>query len=176
MTQTGNTTDFARQLQKLWSIESQLVEAMPRMIQKAVNLGLRKNLALHFEETRQHKVAVEAICKQLEIDPTAGEHDGGLEALLYEGEQSLVNLAGGGLDAAILANSQKVEEFEIAAYVPAAEAALALGYKGVSKRLYLSLEEERQAETKLKFLEKSLFAKTADIGELTQSPEAMKTY
>lgn len=176
MIQREITPAFAQQLQRLWSIESQLVEAMPRMIQKAINLGLQKNLALHFEETRQHKVAIETICKQLGIDATAGEPDSNLQALLHEGEQSMLNAKGGELDMAIIIGAQKIEEYEIAAYVPVAEAALALGYEGVSKRLYLSLEEERQAETKLKFLDKSLFARSADIGELTASPEAMKTY
>lgn len=176
MTQAENSSAFAQHLQKLWSIESQLVEAMPLMIQKAGNLGLQKNLALHFEETRQHKVAVETIGKGLNIDVTAGEPDSALQAILQEGEQKMLNATGSDLDALIIEGAQKIEEHEIAAYVPAAEAAMALGYEGIAKRLYLSLEEERQAETKLKFLDKSLFGETAEIGELTPSPEAEKTY
>ena len=174
MTQEENRNDFTQQLQRLWSIESQLVEAMPRMLQKAGNLGLQKNLALHFEETRQHKVAVEAICKQLSVDPTAGEPDGGLQTILQEGEQKMMNTTGDDVDAAIIEGAQKIEQHEIAAYTAAGETAAAHGLPGIAKRLFLTLEEERQAETKLKFLRKSLFSERAEIGELSMEDAVPK--
>ncbi|RYZ25844.1 MAG: DUF892 family protein [Chitinophagaceae bacterium] len=157
---------FAQQLQSLWSIESMLVEAMPRMIQKVSNLGLQKNLALHFEETRQHKVAIEAICKGLDIDPTKGEPYTALQNILQEGEQAMLNQSSGdALDNAIIEAAQKIEQCEIAAYEPAGNSARELGHEGIAKRLFLTLEEERQSETKLKFLQKSLFSERALIGE-----------
>lgn len=165
MKQEKNTDAFAQQLQQLWSIESQLVEAMPKMIEKAGNFGLKQNLALHFEETRQQQVAIEAIGKGLDIDVTSGEADTQLQQLLQEGEQRMLNLTGDELDAALIEAAKEIEVHEMQAYVPAAETAKALGYDGYAARLYLTLEEERQAETKLKFLEKSLFANTAMIGE-----------
>ena len=157
------TDNFHQQLQSLWSIESMLVEAMPRMIQKASNFGLQKSLAMHFEETRQHKVAVEAICKGLDINPKAGEPNAELQNILLLGEQAMKGKsAGNDLDAAIIANAQDVEECEMAAYELAGNAAKALGYKGIAGRLFLSFEEERQSDTKLKFLEKSLFSGKAE--------------
>ena len=60
---------FYHELQVLWSAETMLTEAMPRMIEKAKNEGLKNMLRLHLAETDQHKVALEAICKMLEIDP-----------------------------------------------------------------------------------------------------------
>jgi ferritin-like metal-binding protein YciE len=167
-----NMETFTAQLQKLWSIESQLVEAMPRMIQKANNFGLQKILALHFEETRQQKVAIEVICKQLDIDPKASEPDSGIMQILQDGERQMINAASeNDVDAAIIEGAQKIEEYEIAAYMPAGRAAQALGYKGVAGRLFLTLEEERQSDTKLKFLEKALFIQTAEIGQITHQSE-----
>jgi ferritin-like metal-binding protein YciE len=168
MAEEKNTSAFAQQLQRLWSIESQLVEAMPVMIEKANNFGLKKNLALHFEETRQQQVGIEAICKGLDIDPQSGDKDTELQQLLQQGEQKMMSLSGDELDAAIIEAARQIEVHEMRAYVPAAEAIKAAGYEGYAARLYLTLEQERQAETKLKFLEKSLFATSALIGEKMQ--------
>ena len=158
--------EFTVKLQSLWSIESMLVEAMPRMIQKATNLGLQKSLAHHFAETDQHKVAIESICKQLEIDPRAGEPDATLQNILMEGENEIIDMANGEeMDAAIIYSAQQIEEYEISMYMPAADSADALGYMGVAKRLRLTLEEEQQAGNKLKFLETSLLEDRAYIGQ-----------
>jgi ferritin-like metal-binding protein YciE len=166
MNGTNNRDSFAQQLQSLWSIEMMLEEAMPRMLQKAGSLGLQKNLALHFEETRQHRVAVEAICKGLNIDPKGGEPHAGLQQLLQKGEQLMMGKSTGDeLDAMIIRTAQEIEGLEIAAYEPAGYAAKELGYEGIAKRLFLTLEEERQADTKLRFLEKAFFGKRADIGQ-----------
>ena len=157
---------FSEQLQMLWSIESQLVEAMPDMFQKANNLGLQKTLAHHFEETRQHKTAIEGICKQFNINPD-GEPDYKLQNMILQGADNLVKHSGDELDPLIIETAVQIEEHEIATYASVAETAKALGYEGVAQRLYLTMEEERQSKTKLKFLQKSLFTDSAEIGEMS---------
>jgi ferritin-like metal-binding protein YciE len=165
MEQIKNNEEFTGQLQTLWSAESMLVEAMPRMIQKATNFGLQKSLAHHFAETDQHKIAIESICKQLDIDPRGGEPNAQLQNILMEGEKAMLGMeVGDDMDAAIITGAQQIEEYEISAYVPVADNAEALGYIGIAKRLRLTLEEEQQAENKLKFLEGSLFKERAEIG------------
>ena len=162
----NNNQEFTAKLQSLWSIESMLVEAMPRMIQKATNLGLQKSLAHHFAETDQHKIAIEGICKQLEIDPRAGEPDATLRNILMEGENEMIGIEmGEEMDAAIIYAAQQIEEYEISMYEQAADSADLLGYKGIAKRLLLTMEEEKQADNKLKFLESSLLEERAYIGQ-----------
>lgn len=173
MTQEIGTSDLGLMLQRLWSIESQLVMAMPLMIEKASHLGLHKNLAMHFEETRQQKAAIEAICKQLEIDADGGEPDQGLQQILQEGEQKLRTATGSDVDAVIAEGAQKIEEYEIAAYPPVAQAAREAGYAGVAQRLFLSYEEERQSLTKLKFLEKAILEQANQIGEMKAVGQSM---
>ena len=163
---TISISKFSEQLQKLWSIESQLVEAIPVMMKKAENFGLQKGLALHFEETRQHKTAIEGICKQFDIDPKAGEVDDELQHIILQGEKNLKNNGREGTDPVIIETAVQIEEYEIAAYTTAAETAKALGYEGVAQRLYLTLEDERNSKTKLKFLQKSATTNSAEIGEL----------
>ncbi len=162
-----NTTDiFYKQLQELWSAENMLVEAMPVMIEKAHLLGLKKSLAHHLAETDKHKVAIEAICKLLGINPQ-GEENKDLKMILEEGEKAIaVETNIDASDKAIIRGAEKIEQYEIAAYEPVAEAAQALGYEGIAKRLRLTLEEERQAETKMKFMDKSFIQKTSVLGPL----------
>ncbi len=155
---------FVRDLQALWSAEKQLTEAMPSMIEKATNLGLKKALALHFAETDQQKEAVRGFCVTLNY-PHEGEENAEMKNLLAEGEKAIAATASTDeQDAAIIAGAIKIEHYEIERYGPVIEAAKALGYPGIAGRLAQSLEEERQADAKLNFLQKFLVQKTADAG------------
>jgi ferritin-like metal-binding protein YciE len=147
---------FYHELQVLWSAESLLVEAMPEMIERARNEGLQKMLSLHLAETDQHKVALEGICKMLEIDPR-GDFNPGIKGIIEEGKMVMAKDATDeAMDAAIIAGAQKIEHYEISGYGSAACYADMLGYEGVAQRLRLTLAEEQQADTKLNFLAKNL--------------------
>jgi ferritin-like metal-binding protein YciE len=152
---------FHHELQVLWSAESMLVEAIPKMIEKAKHEGLKKMLALHHAETDQHKVALELICKELGIDP-GGDFNPGMEGIIKEGEKVMAKDATPeAMDATIIAGAQKVEHYEISGYGSAAHYAEMLGYDAIAKRLRLTLEEEQQADTKLNALAKDLINRRA---------------
>lgn len=158
---TINNDTFYRQLRSLWSIENILINTMPLLIERATNIGLRKALSLHLAETDQHKVAIEAICKQLNIE-AKGEKDEKIQLILATGNNHILQQSvGDRMDEAIIRSAIKVEEYEISAYNSAAVLAEGLGYKGFEKRLRLTLEEEQQSSTKLRFLKNSLFAERA---------------
>jgi ferritin-like metal-binding protein YciE len=160
---------FYHELQVLWSAETMLIRALPRMIDRAKNEGLKNLLRLHLAETDQHKVALEAICKTLEIDPQ-DDFNPGIKGILEEGEKVMAKDATDeGMDAALIAGAQKVEHYEISGYGSAAHYAEMLGYEGISKRLRLILEEEQQADTKLNFLAKNLINQRANTAELEVS-------
>jgi ferritin-like metal-binding protein YciE len=110
MTEIKNLTDlFYHELQVLWSAEKMLVEKMPAMIERARHEGLKNLLALHLAETDQHKVALEAICKQLQIDPQ-GDFNPGMKGILEEGEMVMHKEATDeAMDATLIAGAQKVE-------------------------------------------------------------------
>lgn len=157
MTEIRNIRDlFYHELQVLWSAENMLVEMMPLMIERAKNEGLKNLLALHHAETQQHKTAIEAICKQFDLDPQ-GDFNPGIKGILEEGEKVMAKDATDeAMDAALIAGAQKVEHYEISGYGSAAHYAEILGYEGIAQRLRLTLEEEQQADTKLNFIAKSL--------------------
>lgn len=111
---------------------------------------------MHLAETDQHKVALEAICKQLQIDPS-GDFNPGMKGILEEGEMVMhKDATDEAMDATLIAGAQKVEHYEISGYGSAACYAEMLGYEGFARRLRLTLEEERQADTKLNALAKNL--------------------
>jgi len=171
MAQEIATAGLGPMLQKLWSIESQLVVAMPLMVEKATHLGLRKNLAMHFEETRQQKTSIEAMCKQMGIDAKAGEPDQGLQQILLEGAQKMQTASGNDINAVIADGAQKIEMYEMEVYPPVAQAVKEAGYPGVAQRLLLSYEEERQSLVKLKFLEKNILEQANQLGDLKEASE-----
>lgn len=147
---------FYHEIQVLWSAEAMLVEAMPKMIARAKNEGLKNLLAMHLAETDQHKVALEMICKELNIDPE-GDFNPGMKGILEEGDKVMAKDATDeAMDATLIAGAQKVEHYEISGYGSAAHYAEMLGLDAIASRLRLTLEEEQQADTKLNFLAKNL--------------------
>jgi ferritin-like metal-binding protein YciE len=155
---------IVQQIQKLWSAENMLTEAMPKMIEKAQHLGLKKNLSLHFSETTQHKVALELICKQFNIDKE-GSLNEDLRKVLDDGQNELAGKTDAmGLDAAIIKSAISIEHFEMKAYRALLDQAKTLGYEGVTKRIALNYEEERQAHIKLHFLQKNYVDESSELG------------
>jgi ferritin-like metal-binding protein YciE len=147
---------FFHELQLLWSAENLLAQAMPKMIFRAKNEGLKRNIVLHLAETDLHKAALESICKQLGIDPQ-GEFNPGMRGILEEGEKVMAKDATDeAMDAALIATAQKVEHYKISGYGSAACYAEMLGYAGIAKRLRLNLADEQDADTKLNFLAKEI--------------------
>lgn len=156
--------EFKGLLQALWSAEKQLTEAMPAMIEKSAHVGLAKNLAMHLAETDQHKVAIEAICKTLGYEHE-GEENSEIKSLLQEGQQKMAGVASGDEgDAVIIAGAIQIEHYEIEQYTRAGDMAEAMGYEGIAKRLRLTLEEERQADAKLNYVDKSFVQKSSVLG------------
>jgi ferritin-like metal-binding protein YciE len=147
---------FFHEIQVLWSAERLLIDAMPRMIEKAKHPALKKNLAFHLAETDQHKVAMEFIAKQLGINPV-GDFNPGMKGIIEEGEKVMSKDATDeALDAAIIAGAQKVEHYEISGYGSAACYAEMLGHTAIASKLRTILEEEQQADTKLNYMAKNI--------------------
>lgn len=152
----GTNAGLHHEMQLLRSAESMLVEAIPLMIEMAKNKALKMSLAYHLAETRQHKVAMEFICKQLGIE-TGTDMNTELNGIIEEGKQAMNgNTTGESLDAAIISGASKVEHYEISAYEKAARNAENSGEITVAAKLRSILEEERQADGKLSFLAKNM--------------------
>lgn len=137
------------ELKDIYSAESQLVEALPKMAEAAQSKDLHASFEKHLEQTRVHLQRIEEICADLKVSPT-GETCKGMEGLIREGEeviQSDMELEP--KQAALIGAAQRVEHYEIAAYGTARAHARQLGYLKAFDLLSKTLDEEKDTDQKL---------------------------
>jgi len=140
---------FEHQLKDLYSAESQLVEALPKMVKNAHDKKLKKAFEDHLEETKDHKKRLEKICKELGIDPK-GETCKAMKGLIEEAEGFIKEDASEEVrDAGLIAEAQRVEHYEISGYGTAVRYAKELGHDDVAEMLQTTLDEEYDADEKL---------------------------
>ena len=140
---------FEHQLKDLYSAESQLIEALPKMAKNASDSNLKQAFEAHLEETKQQRKRLEEICEEIGIKPT-GEKCKAMEGLIKEAE-GFINEAEEDdvMDAGLIAEAQRVEHYEISGYGTAVRLAKELGHKEIAKKLQKTLDEEYDADNKL---------------------------
>jgi ferritin-like metal-binding protein YciE len=107
---------FVEQLRDLYSAETQLVEALPKLAAAASHDELRQAFEHHLDETRGHVDRLREIFEQLGTTP-GSETCEAMKGLIEEGEE-VVKAQGDAAvkDAALIAAAQRVEHYEIAGY------------------------------------------------------------
>lgn len=138
------------ELQDLYDAESQILEALPKMIDKAEDSDLKKALQQHLEETRSQRERIEKAGGMVDVDVT-GHKCKGIAGIIKEGEDLVKNNASDrdARDAAIIAAAQRVEHYEMAGYGTARTYARMLGEKQIASLLEETLKEEKSADKKL---------------------------
>ncbi|WP_299153333.1 ferritin-like domain-containing protein [uncultured Christiangramia sp.] len=140
---------FEHQLKDLYSAETQLLKALPKMAENATDAKLKKAFEAHLEETREHQQRLEEVCEELEIKPT-GETCKAMKGLIAEAEAFLKEGAEKAVrDAGLIADAQRVEHYEISGYGTVVRYAKELGYDSIAKKLQKTLDEEYKADEKL---------------------------
>jgi ferritin-like metal-binding protein YciE len=140
---------WIHELKDLHSAETQILEALPRMIAAASHDELKTALTEHLQETRAHVSRLEKIFKGLDFS-AAGQRCKGMEGLLEEGRGLLEDAAEPQVrDAAIISACQRVEHYEIAGYGTASAFAELLGEHESAALLQATLDEESAADTGL---------------------------
>jgi len=137
------------QLKDLYSAEVQLIEALPKMADKANDSELKKAFESHLEETKKQKSRIETICSELDITPY-GETCEGMQGLIKEAERFLEEVEDEEvMDAGLIAEAQRVEHYEISGYGTAVRFAKELGHRDIAKKLQDTLDEEYRADSDL---------------------------
>ena len=137
------------QIRDLHSAETQLLEALPKMAQKASNNDLREAFESHLHETRRQKERLEDICRKHNISPE-GETCEAMRGLVKEAEKHCAETTAGEVrDAVLIASANRVEHYEIAGYGSAKAFAKVLGFTDDAKILDETLDEESAADDKL---------------------------
>lgn len=148
-------------VQELYSVEEQIIEAMPAMIAKAKNTSLKQALQQHLQITETHRQRIDQVRDMLGVDEEsvtkysgvlsnlfgAGSKCKGMEGLIDAGKKIMAeNLSPEVMDAAIIGSCQKIEHFEIASYGTARTYAKELGLTQVAQLLQQTLDEEYRAD------------------------------
>lgn len=152
---------YLHELRDLYSAESQLIEALPTMAKKASNAQLQDAFETHLAETRRQKERLEQIFQALDESP-GGETCKAMKGLIKEAKDLISdasNFFGSDappevLDAGLIAQAQRVEHYEIAAYGTVTTYAETLGRSEDHRLLSETLEEEKKTDGLLNRLAK----------------------
>jgi ferritin-like metal-binding protein YciE len=137
---------YIDQLQQLHSAETQITEALPKMIDKSTSPDLKRALETHLQETKSQVGRLEQILQQ-STGKVESKKNKGIAALITEGEDIIKDAVDNSVrDAGIIAAAQKVEHYEIAAYGTVRSWAEILGEMQPSELLDQTLDEEKHAD------------------------------
>jgi ferritin-like metal-binding protein YciE len=142
---------FVEQLKDIYSAETQLVSALPKMAKAASTPELQQAFNMHLDETRNQVQRLEQLFEGLNATPR-GKKCKGMEGLIEEGNELIQEKAeydSETLDAGLIAAAQKVEHYEISAYGTVRAFAEQLGRQDAVKILNQTLDEEYGADRKL---------------------------
>ena len=158
------------ELKDIYSAETQIIEALPKMAQAAESKDLRAAFEKHLEQSRTHLQRLEQIANDLRIQPR-GKRCAGMEGLIREGEEVIDgDMESEPKQAALIGAAQRVEHYEIAAYGTVRAHAKQLGYLKAYELLSQTLDEEKDTDQRLTQLaENRVNVKAAMSGESTAS-------
>jgi ferritin-like metal-binding protein YciE len=140
---------YIDELRDIYSAETQLVKALPKMAKAATSDELRSGFEEHLEQTRGQLSRLEQIFEDLDEKPS-GKKCAGMEGLVKEGGEMIKNEFEGEVkDAGLIGAAQRVEHYEIAAYGTVRAFAELLGDRNAVDLLSQTLEEEKETDKKL---------------------------
>jgi ferritin-like metal-binding protein YciE len=140
---------FTLELKDIYSAETQLVKALPKMAKAASDPDLKAGFEQHLRETENQVTRLEQIAEELDLK--LGRHTcEAMKGLVEEGKE-IIELQGEDevRDAGLIAAAQKVEHYEIATYGTLCAWAKLLGHNKAHKLLQETLNEERATDEKL---------------------------
>ncbi len=132
---------FIDSLKDLYSSESQLIKALPKMVKAAESAELKKAFETHLAETEQQ---LDRVKQAFEIagEKAKGELCKGMQGIVAEGDEQIHKKSG---DLGLIGAGERVEHYEMAAYQCAISLAKQLGLSDAEALLSKSLKEEQNA-------------------------------
>ena len=154
---------LTHEIQDLYSVEEQIIEAMPAMISKAKTPALRQALEEHLRVTERQKQRLDKVKQLMGTEEQQGERKGlfglfsggkqkcvGMEGIIKEGQRVMAeDMEPSVLEAAIVAVAQKIEHLLICGYGTARAYARELNLGQVAELLEETLDEEYEADDRL---------------------------
>jgi len=137
---------FLNSLRDTYDAEKKAMRAYPRLRKMIQSEELKKALETHQQETQGQVERLEQVFEQLGTR-ARGKPCHAMEGLIEEAREHGEEIEDPEVrDAALLAEAQKMEHYEIAAYGTLAAMAEQLGHKDAVKLLRQTLEEEKRTD------------------------------
>ncbi len=147
---------FIEQIRDLYDGEDQIIDTLPKLIDKANSPELKSALQEHLEITRRQKERLEQIFNSLG-QKASGETCKGMKGIISEGDSLISDAEDPAvLDASIIAAAQRVEHYEMAGYGTVRTYAQQLGKQSFATMLEQILQEEKDADLKLSEIASSI--------------------
>ena len=140
---------FVHQLRDIYYAEKQIVQALPEMIEKAKDPGLKQGFEAHLGETKTHVKRLEQVFKMHGVE-AKGVECPAIDGIIEEADEIAGEVDDTKvLDAALIAAAQAVEHYEITRYGTLIAWAKQLGRQDCASVLEETLKEEKAADSKL---------------------------
>ena len=140
---------YVSNLKKALDMEQKITKALPDMIEKATDQSLKNGFETHLAETKGQIVRLEKVFQVHGVE-AMGVDCPAIDGVLKEASEVAGDVDDKAvLDAAIVANSQAIEHYEISRYGTLIAWAEELGHDDVVRLLTTNLNEEKAANTKL---------------------------
>lgn len=156
---------FVDELKDIYWAENELTKAIPKMIENATSNELVEALTGHLQETKNHVTRLEKVFSSIgeKVEAKKCEAMAGLTKEALEIMEATVR--GVVRDAGIILAAQKVEHYEIATYGTLASFATILGEDEAASIIKETLNEEKEADSKLSEISDSINVDAADSEE-----------
>ena len=141
---------FLDELKDIYWAEKHLAKALPKMAKAATSDELRTAIQDHQAETENHITRLEEAFDSIGEKAVAVKCEA-MAGLLKEGDEIVAETEKGTFtrDAGIISAAQKIEHYEIASYGTLKVLAMTLGYNEAAEILDATLQEEKNADSKL---------------------------
>ena len=137
---------FVHQLRDIYYAEKQIVQALPEMIEKAKDPGLKQGFEAHLGETKNHVKRLEQVFKMHGVE-AKGVECPAIDGIIEEADEIAGEVDDTKvLDAALIAAAQAVEHYEITRYGTLIAWAKQLGRPDCASVLEENPEEEKAAD------------------------------
>lgn len=156
---------LVEELKDLYSAESQLLKALPRMAKASESEELKEAFTTHAKQTEGQVKRLEKVMKKLGESPK-GKTCQAMKGLVEEAKEVLEEDFEPALrDLALIVAAQKVEHYEIAGYGSARTLAELIGEDEVAGLLQETLDEESETDKLLTQIAENLNVEAMSASE-----------
>ena len=165
---------YIEELRDLYSAESQILKALPKVIEECTSEELRSSLEDHLEQTKEQVERLDEVFENLGAS-AKGKKCAAMEGLVKECQELLSEeMEENVKDAAIISACQKIEHYEIASYGTVCTWAKLLDRDDDLDLLGQTLDEEKEADENLTDVAESNINPEAAEGESEEESEEME--